>query len=365
VYNYDGASLVWRPSRRLTLEGFGGWSLLQGVNESFTSSALAAVDEFPPDRNAYIVGADVRARPTDRSAISAFYQREVRDNRSALYSERFAVNGTWRLGAFGLEGAFQEDMSSNTVNEARVRVRLPAFAHTMVSVEARRFRPFFELWTIWGAFAPVGFDEARVQASWRNSAQTLSLDLHTAKRAWAGTEAGLEFAPLRADGWRVGGDVTWRVTPTVHTNASYSADVGFGASRSEGDLGVHWEHGAVYLGASASAFQSVYELRVGTGRVFGLGVDAGWRINPDVRVVGDAMLYQQQFTNSAPATDWTQRRATVRFEWMVGTDPGARTVSTSTRKADAKARGEAELARLAAERGARLPASVGAPEIRP
>ena len=365
VYNYDGASVVVRPTRRITLEGFGGWSLLQGVNESFTSSELAAVDELPPDRNAYIVGLNVRVRPTDRSAISAFYQREVRDNRSALYSERVAVNGTWRVGRFGVEGVYQEDLSTGMVNEARARLRLPAYRNTVISVEARRFRPFFELWTIWGAFAPVGFDEARVQASWRNTGQSLSFDVHGAKRRWDETVAGLDFAPLRADGWRVGGDATWRVTGTVHANAGYSADVGFGAARSEGDVGVHWEHGRMFIGATASTFQSIYELRVGTARVIGLGLDAGWQINPDVRLVADAALYQQTSRNNAPTADWTQHRMTARFEWMLGSDPGAGTVSAAARKAAAKVRGEAELSRLASAHTGRMPASVGAPEIKP
>lgn len=364
-YNYDGASLAYRPNRRLTLEGFGGWSLTQGLNERFTTSEIGAVDDLPPDRNAYLVGAQLRVRPTDRSALTAFYQREVRDNRSALYSERIALDGTWRVGRASLDGSMQRDLSTSEFNELRVRLRLPPVRQVMLSIEARQFRPFFQLWTIWGAFAPVGFDEARVQASWRNSAQSLSVDVHGARRHWGDTDAGLDFAPLRAEGWRVGGNVTWRAAANWHTNAGYSADVGFGAARSEADVGVHWARGQMFLGATASAFQSIYELRIGTGRVLGVGADAGWQINPDLRLVGDVSVYQQLARNGAPFTDWTQRRATARFEWMVGSDPGARAVSAATRKDQARARGEAELARMASTRAGRLPASVGAPEIRP
>jgi len=364
-YNYDGASLSYRPNRRVALEGFGGWSLAQALNEPFTSSEIAAVDELPPDRNALLVGTQIRVRPTTRSSLSALYQREVRDNRSALYSERIALDGSWNFGRSSLDGALQRDLSTNEFNELRVRLRLPSVKHTVVSLEARHFSPFFQLWTIWGAFAPVGFDEARLQASWRNTAQSLSFDVHGAKRRWGDTDAGLEFDPLRADGWRVGGNMTWQAATHLHTNAGYTADIGFGASRSEGDLGVHWDHGQLFLGATASAFQSIYELRIGTGRVLGLGLDAGWQINPDLRFVGDVSAYQQLALNSAPSTDWTQRRATARFEWMLGSDPGARSASAATRKAAARARGEAELSRLASAHSGRLPASMGAPEIRP
>lgn len=144
-YNYDGASLTYRPNRRVTLEGFGGWSLAQGLNEQVTTSEIGAVDELPPDRNALLVGAQVRLRPTDRSSLSALYQREVRDNRSALYSERIAVDGTWRFGRAGLEGSMQRDLSTNEFNELRARFRLPPIQQTVVSLEARHFRPFFQL----------------------------------------------------------------------------------------------------------------------------------------------------------------------------------------------------------------------------
>ncbi len=358
VYNYDGAMLTLRPSRRLTVEGFGGWSLAQGLNEPLTSSEIAAVDELPPDRNAFVVGAQLRVRPSARSSVNAMYQRDVRVNRSALYAERIALDGTWRVGDAGVDGSFSQDLSANVVNEARVRLKLPTVRRTTVSIEARRFRPFFELWTIWGAFSPVGFDEGRLQASWRNVAQTWSLDIHGAKRRWQETDAGLDFDPLRAEGWRVGGNAMWRIATNWQTNASYSADVGFGAARSEGDVGVHWERGRGYLGATASAFQSIYEFRVGTGRVLGAGFDAGWQVNPDVRLVGDISVYQQLARESAPSTDWTQRRATVRFEWMLGSDPGTRVASATQRRADARARGEAA---LVTTRAGRLPATMGAP----
>ncbi len=365
LYNYDGASLQWRPIPKLTIEGFGGWSLAQGVNESLTTSEIAAVDELPPDRNAYLVGAELRARPTDRSAVHALYQRELRTNRSALYSERVAVDGTWRLSGTSLEGALTQDLSTNQTNELRLRVRAPAIAQTVLSVEARHFRPFFELWTIWGAFAPVGFDEGRLQASWHSTSQLLSFDVHGARRKWQATNAGVDFQSLRTDGWRVGGAANWRAREHWNLNGSYSADVGFGSSRSEGDLGVHFDRGPVFLGLTGTAFQSIYEFRVGTGRVIGTSVDAGWQMTPEVRVIGDVSLYQQTARNNAPSTDWTQHRASLRFEWTVGSDPGNRYVNAAARKAAAKAKAESELARVASSKSSTLPAMSSAPEGRP
>ena len=79
---------------------------------------------------------------------------------------------------------------------------------------------------------------------------------------------------------------------------------------------------AYSLGADLSVTQNIYEFRVGTGRIYGAGLDGSVRLAPDVRLVLDAALYQHTLTNGAPGPDWTQRRAAARFEWSVGRDPG-------------------------------------------
>ncbi len=366
VYNFDGASLTWRPDRRVTLDGFAGYSLVQGVNESLTTTELATIDELPPDRNAYLLGAQLRARPTSTTAFHTVYQRELRDNRSALYSERLAMDASWRLKGGSVEGAWQQDLAMGTTNELRLRLRAPSVKRTTFSVEARRYRPFFELWTIWGAFSPVGFDEGRAQLGWISPTGAFSADVHGARRRWQDTEAGLGFAPLRRDGWRAGGAAGWRVAPAWHVNGSYSADIGAGASRTEGDLGVHYTRGDFYVGVNGTAFQSIYEFRVGTGRVMGLGGDAGWQIAPDLRLAASATAYRQIAKNALPSTDWTQRRATMRLEWTVGGDPGVRGQSAAARKQAARERGSQELARFGGVTTRALPAAASsAPERQP
>lgn len=324
VYNYDGASLGVQPWRALRLEAYGGWSLMQGTSEAFTTSELAALEELPPDRNAYLVGAQVQARPTASSSLHAAWQREVRDNRSALYSERLAVDGTWRRAGHHLEGSWQADVATGTLNELLLRWRAPAVRGVRATAEARRFRPFFELWTIWGAFSPVGFDEGRVQAQWQRADGAVSFDVHGARRRWQDTDAGLGFAALRRDGWRAGTSARWTPRARWQVNGSYSADVGAGASRTEGDAGVQYTRGAFFGGVTASAFESIYEFRIGTGRVLGLGVDGGWQIAPDVRATASAAVYRQLVRDGAASTDWTQRRALLRIDWTVGGDPALR-----------------------------------------
>ncbi len=325
VYNFDGADLVWRADRRLTLEGWGGWSLLRGVNGGYTSSNFAAVEELPPDRPALLLGMSARVRPSSFSALRVMYQREVRENRSGLYSERVAADATVRLGVGAVDGSYEKDLASGQTNEARLRWRSPLPAGFDLTLEARHYRPFFELWTIWGAFAPVGFDEMRTEGGWATADQRFSIDAHWAYRKWADANVGLAFQPLRSTGWRAGTDVAWRLQDRWVATGSYEADVGAGASRAQADLGLRYDVTRRFtVGVSGTAFQSIYEYRVGTGQVVGGGVDAGVWLTSVVRVVGDVAVYRQTAQDGAPFTNWSQTRGSLRLEWTMGSDPGMR-----------------------------------------
>jgi hypothetical protein len=105
--------------------------------------------------------------------------------------------------------------------------------------------------------------------------------------------------------------------------ADYDVDIGFGASRSDVVAGGRWmPDESRWVGIAASGLQHIYEFRLGTGRVAGVRVDAGTRITADVRLVADAALYAHRMSGSATSPDWSQRRVSLRFEWVAGRDPG-------------------------------------------
>ena len=322
AYNYDGGALLLRRGPH-SIEAYGGRALVQGLNEPYTSAEIGAVDDLPPEDNGYLIGVRVRARPSDLSAISAVYQRVIAADRSTLYSERVSLDGMTRLLGTSLDANVTYDMAGGLLNEARLRAarRLPRGFDG--AVEGRRHRPFFELWTIWGAFAPVGFDEGRAEVSWRAPREHLQLTAHGGYRKYAEAGSGLAYLPLKADGWRAGVDATWMASDRVSASASYATDIGFGASRTDLSAGARWTpNERVSLGATVSGFQSIYEFRVGTGRVIGGAINGGVRLTPDLRVAVDGGIYRHHLTNDAPGTDWSQRRASVRLEWSVGSDPG-------------------------------------------
>jgi hypothetical protein len=169
----------------------------------------------------------------------------------------------------------------------------------------------------------VGYNEARGEARWSSSGSALSVGAVGSYRQYQDTHSGLAFLPLRDDGWHVEGSAAWRPANRLAASGTYGRDIGFGASRSDGSLGLRVTPNAdAYVGLTGSAFQSIYEFRVGTGTVAGLVLDGGIRLGPDLQLVADAAVYQHVGKDTPNVVDWSQRRGSLRVEWTVGRDPG-------------------------------------------
>lgn len=330
--NFDGASIAIQPRPALTVQAYGGWSLVQGLSEPVTSGALAAADLLPADKRGVLFGATTRYRMGSRGSIAAEYQREIRTDRAGLYAERASLEGTARLGSTSIDAAMQADLATGAFNELSLRAsrRLPL--RIDATLAGRHYTPFFPLWTIWGAFAPVGYNEGRAEARWHSPDASISLSGAGSYRRYQDTHTGLAFLPLRDDGWHVDGSAAWRPTRAWTASGTYGRDIGFGASRSDGSVGLHWvPNDFGYIGAIGTAFQSIYEFRVGSGTVTGIIIDGGFRVNADLRVIGDAAIYQHIGKDTPSIVDWSQRRASLRLEWTVGRDPGMTTSRARTR----------------------------------
>ncbi|HEU4585564.1 MAG TPA: hypothetical protein VFR95_07425 [Gemmatimonadaceae bacterium] len=322
-YAYDGGSVRASPLPGLSGELYGGWGLAQGWIGTRTSSAISAVEDLPPDDRGYILGAAIQYRPTLRGGVSVQYQREIRTDRAALYSERMAAAADLLLGGTRIDARAVYDIATGDFNDARLRAQRSLGRRWIVSGEVRHYLPFFELWTIWGAFSPVGYNEGLLTATWSTSDERIRIDGSASYRRYAETNAGLGFLPLRNDGWTVGAQGSWRVAPAWTALGGYHIGVGYGASRSDFDAGVRWQRRErVWLGVNGSAFQTIEEFSVGEGRVLGLAVDGGVRLSADTRVAADIALYHHTQRGAPQLANWNQRRASIRLQWTIGGDPG-------------------------------------------
>jgi hypothetical protein len=319
AYSFDGADAFVRHDQ-FTFEGWSGRALLSGLNEPHTSAQLAAVDNLPPQQDGYLFGARARFRSAGLTTAALTYQRVLLADRSGLYSERAAFDASSRELGAAIDLGLTYDFATGNWNEARLRIGAGGGGSLGYSVEARHSRPFFELWTIWGAFSPVGFDEGLATVDWKPRASQFSYSVRGAYRKYAETNAQMT---LRTNGWRVGGDARWQGTGALSAFGSYDVDVGSGAANTDVRAGGRWMASSdLSFGVDAMVTQNIYEFRVGTGRIYGASFDGAVRVAPDVQVVLGAGLYQHTLTNGAPGPDWTQRRASVRIEWTLGRDPG-------------------------------------------
>ncbi len=256
-------------------------------------------------------------------AASLAYQREEATHSGDLYSERLAGSARllWRAAALDME--LKYNLATEEVNLARLGVSGPLGLGFRASGEVRRYTPFFELWTIWGAFSPVGYDEGRARLDWTSPTGTLSAFGYGAYRRYGDTRAEASEGPgIRDDGWRLGTGGRYALSRDLTLSGEYRYDEGYGASRHGGDLSLQRFFAPdLYVSLMGTAFETFSELQVGSGRVFGGGIQGGIPIGP-AKLMGGAMIYKHRPTERPSRLDLNQARLNLVLEIPFGKDPG-------------------------------------------
>ncbi|MDE3054674.1 MAG: hypothetical protein KGJ70_12360 [Gemmatimonadota bacterium] len=324
VFNFDGAAVTVHPLDEIGINLYGGGTLVQGLDRPLDAAVLAPVEDIPPVDRSFLVGGQVQIRPSADGVMRFQYQREVRSDRGALYSERGAMAFQYRFPHVSLGGLVTRDFATETFNDVDANLAFDPWRGIAPRVEFRHYVPYFDLWTIWGAFSPVGYNEGTAAFNWASADARLALGLTGGYRSYDNTYTGVAWLPLRTSGWRVGATGALRASDVWSVQGSYDMDINFGASSTDGDVSVRWQpsdRGSLAL--HGTAFQNIYEFTVGEGRVVGAGLEGAYQLRPDLRFVGDAMLYHHTGKNQPDLANWDQRRASVRLEWRLGGEPGS------------------------------------------
>ena len=320
---YDGASARWSPSASLSLEAYGGRSLARGLHEAH-HEALRAIEDFIPDRNAYLFGGFVSADLGTDASVGLRYQREVWSDRSGLLQERASVDaesGVFR--PLRLEGALDWDVALNEVGRAHLTASYP-FERLGLVLEGtvRRYVPYFQLSTIWGFFSPVPYSEVLLAASFSPLSRA-SAHISAGLRRYSDPERSDFLAPLTDDGWRAEATLVTSLAPEWSTGATYRIEWGAGAFLSAVDGDLRWSPRAgVDVGVTGTAFQQILEFRVGEGRVWGGGLTAGVDLPRRARLDGGAALYRHDPRGRATESPWNQTRVWTALSVPFGDDPG-------------------------------------------
>ncbi len=323
MFNFDGASVDVHPMRAIGINLYGGGTLIQGLDRPLGAAALSPVEDIPPVDQSFLLGGQVQIRPSADGVMQFQYQREVRNDRGALYSERIAANAEFRFGNASVGGDATRDLATETFNDLTAHVVFNPWHGVGSRFEFRHYSPYFDLWTIWGAFSPVGYNEGTTNLTWSAPGARATFGVSGGYRAYANTYTGVAWLPLRNSGWHVGATGSARAANAWTVQGSYDMDINFGASSTDGDLAVRWQPSSRgSLAVHGMAFQNIYEFTVGEGRVLGAGLEGAYQIAPDLRLAGDATLYRHTGKDQPDIADWNQRRVSLRLEWRVGGDPG-------------------------------------------
>lgn len=308
---FDGANVTWRvPRQHINVAGYLGWGLARGVALPVTSPALNPLDDFQPQQRQIIAGldADWTAR-LGEARLS--YQREVDPRSDKFVSERVAVSGAVRPSAgWTVSGGAEYDMAAGWWGSADLSVGYATRTVTGL-LEGRRYRPHFDLWTIWGAFSPVPYHSLRGSVTVRPSRP---LQLHARGEVYRFDPAEVS-APLVSyvtDGWRaeVGATVEPRTGWII--DGGYSREFGPGAASVGGGASVTYtptRHTRVTV--YGHAHDRPLEFRYSESVLRVLGLDGGTDLNDRVRLSLGAMRYAEERRRpDAAEFDWTQWRLT-------------------------------------------------------
>ena len=328
-YGYDGASaeVRFRPGR-IELEAYGGWGLARGLAEPVTSEALASLDEFQPRRRNNLFGFRASARPIPNGSIEAIYQKEIQTNRSGIASERMAFEASYRpIRELSLEGHADYDLGTGWWGKAGASVGWSPISKLFLEGRLFRYRPVFDMQTIWAAFSPTPYTGYGLTVGVRPRSD-LSIRLEGERRDYADTEAEVPFQVTTDRTWRAGASANWRANRHVDVQGAYYLDFTFGSALSAGEARVNAHPiDKLTVGARFSAFQQLGEFRVGEGRVWSLGGNLKYE-TPLGTLWGAVDRYRHDRRSEGSGLpgqpDWTQLRASFGLAFYVGSEPGRR-----------------------------------------
>jgi len=322
---YDGASAWVRPLKWLRAEAYGGRSLARGLYEP-RHEVFRAVEDFVIDENAYLIGGYAEVEPSPGNVVSVRYQREIWADNSGLISERAALDFRVReLAPVRISGSIDYDFAFDVLGKGHLTLGLPINDAMMLEVSGRRYRPYFELWTIWGFFDPVAYHEVDGRFSWTAS-PSFGFWVSGGYREYGDTDTQPFITPLESSTIRAATGLSWTPQDQWRVEASYRLERGVGATLSSIDARARWTPtDRLGLGVHGTAFQQIEEFRLGEANGLGGGVMFDFKLTNRLALDGGGSVYQNVLENRDGRPDWSQIRGWTAFRIDLGSEPGART----------------------------------------
>jgi hypothetical protein len=321
AYGLDGARAALRDAGRgVELVGYLGWGLARGSVLPVTDPALNPLDDFQPRDRQIVAGveASLTRGPVDARAE---YRREVDPATDYFVSERASASLLLRpVRRLTVAAGGEYDLAFGAVGSAEATVTWIASGYTL-SGGVRRYRPFFDLWTIWGAFSPVPYHTIHASGS-ITPVGRLTIRARGERYRFDDAEVFTPGVTVEDRGWRFESGATWTPAEQWLVDGSYQAEFGPGAS-SRGFTGqVTWSPTPRWsVSAHGARLKRPLELRFNDAELTMLGMDAEYRPDGRWRIGVQATRYDETRDRpDATALDWDQLRLAGRISLLFGTN---------------------------------------------
>jgi len=319
---FDGARVAIHDSRsRFEAGGYAGWGLARAIALPVTSAALNPLDEYRPQDRQLVAGVTGLWSST-RVDVRANYLREVDPRADAFVSERAAIDVFGRpLGDahWTASAGADYDIAAGLWGSAEARLRYTTGdGHLDASAGVRRYRPHFDLWTIWGAFSPVPYNAVDASAY---VAVTRALHLRARGEAYEfdDTETATPLVTFERSGWRFSSGASWALPRGWTVEGGYHAEFGPGAA-SRGLEGA--VSGTVADSLSlllhASTLDRPLEFRFSDATLTTYGASVDYRATSRVRIQFDASGFSEKQETVTDPVDWDQLRLSARVVLLFG-----------------------------------------------
>jgi len=278
-----------------------------------TSPVLDPIDEFQPSRRQLVAGGAV-GWSGRQGEVRLEYQREVDRESRNFVSERAALSLQLRATrGVSLTAGADYDLANTWFGNADASLRYTVPWLTLAA-GVRQYRPYFDLWTIWGAFSPVPY-HAVSAAAWVRPWRGVEVRGRWERYAYSGTETQTPLVAVDDDGWRAALGVTYTPASAWSFDVGYREEYGPGASSHGFDGTVTFTPSAqLALTAYGSTLDRPLEFRFNEASADVLGLDAEWQPADRVRVgLGGARYWESHDRPDAAAFDWGQTRLTARI----------------------------------------------------
>jgi hypothetical protein len=309
----DGLRATWRfHDDAVEVGGYAGWGFARGTILTVTSPAVDPLADYQPATRQLVVGT-VASLHLARLDVSTEYRREIDPLTDYIVAERAAVTAQVRLTPqLRLVSSADYDIAQALLGSGEASLAYTG-RDVWVTVGARHYRPFFDLWTVWGVFSPVPYNGVTGTFT-VTPMKKLQLSANGEWFRYDNAAVGTPTVTLEDRGWRWGVSGTLTPAPAWTIGLSGHGELTPGASSQGADMRASWRaRDRLELSAEGGSLERPLELRFQDAGVRYAGGSADYRAGERWQLgISLDRYWDSRDRPDAASFDWNQWRVSGR-----------------------------------------------------